>query len=347
MELFPSTDETVWDLIKSEIDNSDYYLLLLGGLYGSQDPDTGLSYTEKEYDHAVSQNKPIVAFVHDNRHTLSPDKREKDGERMAKLDAFYKKVERRHIRRWNDSKELALAVFQGFTNLFRTRPAEGWTRAGGARRQEDLAIINELRSQLNDLRAELDTLRMAQPEYHGLLSISSGEGRDDAFQSLRARAKEKIVVLGVGMSKISMYAKRSLAEQATKVPIDFLMLDPDFLEADPAFATQLQDFLDIRNFASSVRSSFDFLCSFSAVSQSGARPAHPIKFRVYRTLPTMSMVLIDPDTSNAEMVIEFFLYQSGEHRPRFHLRQTGRTNSLFNRIYTEYLRLWNSARLVR
>src|ERR1700710_3079374 len=64
MELFPATDDDAWTLIKRVINESDYYLLVIGGKYGSIDPETELSFTEKEYDYAVEQGKPVMAFLH-------------------------------------------------------------------------------------------------------------------------------------------------------------------------------------------------------------------------------------------------------------------------------------------
>ncbi|MGV4033752.1 DUF4062 domain-containing protein [Citrobacter freundii] len=46
MELFPAIDEGQWEFIKKVIDDCDYYLLIIGGRYGSVAED-GLSYTEK------------------------------------------------------------------------------------------------------------------------------------------------------------------------------------------------------------------------------------------------------------------------------------------------------------
>ena len=54
MEMFPATDEEQFNFIKKIIDNSDYYVVIVAGRYGSIAPD-GLSYTEKEYDYAVSK----------------------------------------------------------------------------------------------------------------------------------------------------------------------------------------------------------------------------------------------------------------------------------------------------
>jgi len=53
MELFPAANETQWELIKRVIDECDYYLLILGGRYGTIGPH-GLSYTEMESDYAIS-----------------------------------------------------------------------------------------------------------------------------------------------------------------------------------------------------------------------------------------------------------------------------------------------------
>src|SRR5215510_13194150 len=63
MELFPASDETKWSLITRVIDDCDYYLVIIGGRYGSVD-DTGISYTEREYDYAVRRGIPVLAFLH-------------------------------------------------------------------------------------------------------------------------------------------------------------------------------------------------------------------------------------------------------------------------------------------
>lgn len=44
MEFFPSTDEEQFSYIKRVIDDSDYYVLIVGGRYGSLSEE-GISYT--------------------------------------------------------------------------------------------------------------------------------------------------------------------------------------------------------------------------------------------------------------------------------------------------------------
>lgn len=65
MELFPASSEDQWSLIKRVIDDCDYYILIIGGRYGSVGPD-GISYTQMEFEYALKTGKPIISFVHKN-----------------------------------------------------------------------------------------------------------------------------------------------------------------------------------------------------------------------------------------------------------------------------------------
>lgn len=95
MELFPAADDAAWQLIKDVIDGSDYYVVIIGGRYGSLD-DTGIGYTEKEYDYAVSQHKPVVPLLHKNPDNLPRGKTETDKESWEKLKKFRERVEAKH-----------------------------------------------------------------------------------------------------------------------------------------------------------------------------------------------------------------------------------------------------------
>jgi hypothetical protein len=53
MELFPAANEQQWTWIRKIIDESDYYVVIVAGRYGSVHPDTGVSYTEMEYRYAL------------------------------------------------------------------------------------------------------------------------------------------------------------------------------------------------------------------------------------------------------------------------------------------------------
>ena len=62
MELFKA-GKSQMNTIKKWIDESDVYMLILGGRYGSIEEESGLSYTELEYQYALSKNMPVFAIV--------------------------------------------------------------------------------------------------------------------------------------------------------------------------------------------------------------------------------------------------------------------------------------------
>lgn len=62
MELFKAGKSQV-KAIQHWIDESDVYILILGGRYGSIEEKSGLSYIELEYRYALSKNMPVFAIV--------------------------------------------------------------------------------------------------------------------------------------------------------------------------------------------------------------------------------------------------------------------------------------------
>lgn len=64
MELFKA-GKSQMKTIRKWIDESDVYMLILGGRYGSIEEESGLSYTELEYRYVLSKNMPVFAIVLD------------------------------------------------------------------------------------------------------------------------------------------------------------------------------------------------------------------------------------------------------------------------------------------
>lgn len=62
MEGFSAT-ATQKEKIKQEIDDCDAYILIVGSKYGTIDVETGLSYTEWEYDYAAKHGLPILTMI--------------------------------------------------------------------------------------------------------------------------------------------------------------------------------------------------------------------------------------------------------------------------------------------
>ncbi len=54
MEYFPAASEESWSYIKSLIDDCDYYVVIIGGRYGSLTQD-GIGFTQKEYEYSLTE----------------------------------------------------------------------------------------------------------------------------------------------------------------------------------------------------------------------------------------------------------------------------------------------------
>lgn len=325
MELFPASSDDAWTLIKREIDNSDYYIVMSAGCYGSMEPSSGVGYTEMEYDYALAAGKGILGFIHSNIASLPEDKKDNEPTRILKLNRFQEKIKQKLVNFWDTTQQLESAVITSCVSEFNLRPAEGWVRARQARRLEDIA---------------------QSAEYRGLVSLSSGSGREQAFQAIRERAVQRLLILGIGMTRLSKYARHSLLKRAQHVSIDLLMFNPEVLEKGGSFAKDIERFLDIPDFSRTLRISFDSLRDMAIEWNSHPDHHHRIQLRTYSTIPSSSAVLIDPDLPSGEIVIEFLLYRSGENRPRFHFRKTDVRDGVFQHVSDQVQDLWDSAQKV-
>ncbi|MFS7241391.1 DUF4062 domain-containing protein [Serratia proteamaculans] len=158
MELFPAIDEEQWEFIKRIIDDCDYYLLIIGGRYGSL-ADDGLSYTEKEFDYAISKGLKVIVLVHENPGHLPVDKSELNPESRGKLTNFITKASDGRLRKtWASVKDLPGLVALSMTKTIKTYPAVGWVRANKLSNEASLQEIHGLRNENENLKIKLDKL---------------------------------------------------------------------------------------------------------------------------------------------------------------------------------------------
>ena len=161
MELFPAADEEQWAFIKKIVDDCDYYLLIIGGRYGSISSD-GVSYTEKEYDYAVSKGMKVVALLHAKPLEIPVGKSEMDSQSRVKLESFREKVKQgRLVRFWERADDLPGLVSVSLSKTIKTYPAEGWVRANAVGNEDLLAQLNQLRLENEKLRVDLANSRPA------------------------------------------------------------------------------------------------------------------------------------------------------------------------------------------
>lgn len=198
MELFPAANEEQFSYIKKIIEQSDYYVLIIGGRYGSTDA-CGISYTEKEFDYAVKIGVPVLAYIRKNIDEIPAKYVEHDTDKKNKLEAFKKKVcTNRLISYWSDKNQLATKVITGLEKAFISTPRIGMVRASemdteelsaeylkslkdNAKRQESMLI--NLQNEIEKNRVILESFNFKKNFYDrkgvpGKKWISSVKKRD-------------------------------------------------------------------------------------------------------------------------------------------------------------------------
>lgn len=128
MEMFNAGNDEQWELIKRTIDNSDYYVVIIGFRYGSTTSD-GISYTEKEYDYAVQKGLPVLTFIQGRNVAVAASKRESNAKAQKKLEAFVEKAKKRISNFWKNKDELATYISTALQIEMKRKPRVGWVRS--------------------------------------------------------------------------------------------------------------------------------------------------------------------------------------------------------------------------
>lgn len=163
MEAFPAADEDQFSFIKKLIEQCDYYVLIVAGRYGSQ-ADDGLSYTEKEYQYAVSKDIPVLVMLHNQRDTLPANKIEDTASGKAKLKKFITEISQGRLRKgWNTVDGLKLAVREALDNAKLTKPRVGWVRGDQIANVDALKELNQLRKENDEFKKTIGQLELDIP----------------------------------------------------------------------------------------------------------------------------------------------------------------------------------------
>jgi Domain of unknown function (DUF4062) len=185
MELFAAGDETQMRVIERWIDESDVFLLILGGRYGSIEPTSGKSYVQLEYEYAQKQNKPFFAVVIDGDHL--EQKVLKHGSAMMEkknpqaLEIFRDQVTSKLIRFFRDPRDIKLAVYETLNDFSRRDELIGWVpgnQVNSGAVAEELARSAKENAELRKRVSELEGSGEAENQQH--------------FQSLEPRIGEVI-----------------------------------------------------------------------------------------------------------------------------------------------------------
>jgi len=189
MELFAASNQSQWEIIKKWIDESDIYMLILGGRYGSIEQKSELSYTELEYNYACEIGKPLFALVlHKEFIELKVQKQGSTNilelDEPQKLKSFNKTVLSKLCKICKDSKDIQLGVFQSISSLERENDLTGWIKADtGLNAQPYLDQITALQSEKDALKKENSRLQKSKP---------NDQSTNDFEEVIDALSKEKV-----------------------------------------------------------------------------------------------------------------------------------------------------------
>ncbi|UXT50466.1 DUF4062 domain-containing protein [Agrobacterium tumefaciens] len=160
MELFTASDKSQWEIIKRWIDESDVYMLILGGRYGSVDKETGISYTEMEYDYAVEKKKPLFSVV--IKEDALEAKVKNVGSSVIEQDnpkalrEFREKVLSTMSAFFADDRDIKLAIHESLGELGHQADLIGWVSAA------EIVDVSALHTEISRLRLELDKAKAAK-----------------------------------------------------------------------------------------------------------------------------------------------------------------------------------------
>lgn len=170
MELFKAGNESQLKTIYKWIDESDVYMLILGGRYGSIEEKSGKSYTQLEYEYALNKGIPVFAvvisqsFLTTKINLIGYDKATEQ-DFPEKYKSFKKFVMSKIIREVDDCKDIKIAIHTTLNEFINEYDLTGWVR--NSNENDTIQLLkdntdllkenNSLNKQIQKLRGQLNT----------------------------------------------------------------------------------------------------------------------------------------------------------------------------------------------
>lgn len=126
MEDFTACGEDLETYIKHVIDESDYYVLIIGQRFGSSIPtDENVSYTMMEYEYAKSKGMRIIPLIYNGKQDLEGNDLNVNKD---KFDAFVSKIKTTTPQYFKDENELIRKLTKALESEIKNHPQKGWIR---------------------------------------------------------------------------------------------------------------------------------------------------------------------------------------------------------------------------
>ncbi len=226
MELFKAGNKSQLETIKKWINESDLYMLILGGRYGSIEQETGKSYTQIEYEYALEKGIPVFAVVLSDSFLYSKAADGKyevfEKENLDKHSKFKDFVMSKIIKQVDDCKDIQLAIKDSISELEEEYNLSGWVRASEV---EDCTSVlkenNRLLKEINELKEIVNNINMKKTNSNKKIDIDQeidikyqyiDVSREENNRQLKIKFKDIISSIGYMYYQKSNFNSEQLEE---------------------------------------------------------------------------------------------------------------------------------------
>jgi len=242
MEAFVATDIEQFEVIKKVINLCDYYILIIGKRYGSVNLNTGISYTEMEYEYAKSKDIPVLVFAIDDSVILPDEKQDKDPKMIENLNKFREKaMSNRLATIWKTSDELTGAIAISIMRAKSEINRPGWQRAtdydeGSLRRE-----IMELQRKNKDLKKDLDDAKSTISSFTEQTGVAFEKHEIEIEYYYFYYEKKIINNITVSLPELfSIIATEMMDVSITEIHIKSAILGSKFFSSSSSYLTDKQ-----------------------------------------------------------------------------------------------------------
>ncbi|MDX1804487.1 MAG: DUF4062 domain-containing protein [Alcanivorax sp.] len=226
---------TLMPVIQRMIEECDYFIILVGGRYGTLSP-MGLSEIHREYIFAATKRKPVMALIHDNPTMLPDERREMTRDGQVRREDFARLLEKKTVsHRWTTETGLSELIKRAMPDMMREHPADGWIRADRAGDGGNTAEATALKQRIAVLEKEREEiLSQSRPPLKSL-----ARGADQVSLDYSCNVYEG------GDCKLAMVSTKLTWDQAFAC-VAPLMLNP---ASETALQKALEDYIGRRALA--------------------------------------------------------------------------------------------------
>lgn len=138
---------------RRQIDDCDYVVILLGSQYGEQSV-SGVGYMHLEYIYAVTKQKPIIVFMHEDPASRDPSLHDTKPELQEKFKEFRQLLQQEadQVFCYRTLRDLEMAVRLNMPQMLERYPVSGWVRPQNTQALHD--EIDQLKAKVAQLERD-------------------------------------------------------------------------------------------------------------------------------------------------------------------------------------------------